>query len=64
MNSFIYLPTPREAAGTYLRIISINDVYEIVNYPYVQTVIQSLKQTAEDAVVVSCLNRALNNTGG
>lgn len=56
MTSSIYLPRPREAAETYLRIISINDIYEIENYPYVQTVIQSLKQTAEDAIVVSCLN--------
>ncbi|GEM_PF-6892194 len=55
MTNSIYLPRPREAAGTYLRIVSINDVYEIENYPYVQTAIRSLKQTTEDGVVVSCL---------
>lgn len=52
----LYLPRPRTAVGTYLRILSINDVYDIANYPYVETVIQSLKQTAEDGVVVACLS--------
>lgn len=52
----LYLPRPREAVGTYLRIISINDVYEIKNYPYIETVIQSLKQTAEDATVIASLS--------
>ncbi|MEL6461035.1 MAG: metallophosphoesterase [Cyanobacteria bacterium J06621_15] len=56
MTSYIYLPRPRDAAGTYLRIISINDIYKLENYPSVQTAIQSFKQTAEDAVVISCLN--------
>lgn len=56
INLPLYLPRPREAEGTYLRIVSINDVYDINNYPYVETVIKCLKQTAEDAVVVSCLN--------
>ncbi|MGB3508728.1 MAG: hypothetical protein WBA93_05695 [Microcoleaceae cyanobacterium] len=50
------LPRPREAEGTYLRIVSINDVYDIKNYPDVETVIQSLKQTAEDAIVVASLS--------
>ncbi len=52
----LYLPKPREAVGKYLRIISINDVYDIKNYPYVETVIQSLKETSEDAVVIACLS--------
>ena len=52
----LYLPKPTTALGTYLRIISINDVYDIINYPYVETVIQSLKQTTEDGVVISCLS--------
>ncbi|NEO71651.1 EF-hand domain-containing protein [Moorena sp. SIO3H5] len=52
----LYLPKPREAVGNYLRIISINDVYDINNYPYVETVIQSLKETSEDAVVIACLS--------
>ena len=52
----VYIPRPRTAVGTYLRILSINDVYDINNYPYVETVIQSLKQTAEDGVVVSTLS--------
>ena len=52
----LYLPKPREAVGNYLRIISINDVYDIKNYPYVETVIQSLKETSEDAVVIACLS--------
>ncbi|AFY58913.1 5'-nucleotidase/2',3'-cyclic phosphodiesterase-like hydrolase [Rivularia sp. PCC 7116] len=56
MTDSIYLPRPRAAAGTYLRIVSINDVYKIENYPFVQTIIQSLKQTSEDSIVVSCLN--------
>lgn len=51
-----YLPRPREAKGTYLRIISINDVYEIKNYPYVETIIKSLKETAEDAVVIASMS--------
>jgi 2',3'-cyclic-nucleotide 2'-phosphodiesterase (5'-nucleotidase family) len=55
-NLPVYLPRPREASGTYLRVLSINDVYEIQNYPYVETVIQSLKQGAEDAVVVASLS--------
>ena len=55
-NGQIYLPRPRTAVGSYLRIISINDVYDINNYPYVETAIQSLKQTAEDGVVVATLN--------
>ncbi|NER19429.1 MAG: bifunctional metallophosphatase/5'-nucleotidase [Symploca sp. SIO1C2] len=52
----LYLPRPREAVGTYLRIISINDVYDIKNYPYIETVIKSLKQTAEDAKIIASLN--------
>ncbi|MBI4783276.1 MAG: 5'-nucleotidase C-terminal domain-containing protein [Oscillatoriophycideae cyanobacterium NC_groundwater_1537_Pr4_S-0.65um_50_18] len=52
----LYLPRPREAVGTYLRMVSINDVYDIESYPYVETVIQNLKQTAEDAVVVASLS--------
>ena len=52
----LYLPRPREAEGTYLRIVSINDVYDIKSYPYVETVIQTLKQTAEDAVVIASLS--------
>lgn len=56
MTSSIYLPRPRDAAGTILRIVSINDIYKLENYPSVQTAIQSFKQTAEDAVVISCLN--------
>ena len=52
----LYLPKPREAVGNYLRIISINDVYDINNYPYVETVIKSLKETSEDAVVIACLS--------
>lgn len=52
----VYLPRPRTAVGTYLRILSINDVYDIINYPYVETVIQSLKETAENGVVVACLS--------
>ncbi len=52
----LYLPRPREAEGTYLRIVSINDVYEIKNYPYIETVIQGLKQTAEDAVVIASMS--------
>ncbi|NEP01353.1 MAG: bifunctional metallophosphatase/5'-nucleotidase [Symploca sp. SIO2E9] len=55
-NPRLFLPRPRTAVGTYLRIISINDVYDIKNYPYVETVIQSLKQTAEDAIVIASLN--------
>ncbi len=42
--------------GTYLRLVSINDVYDIKSYPYVETVIQALKQTAEDAVVIATLS--------
>ena len=56
MTKDLYLPKPTTAVGTYLRIISINDVYEIINYPKVETAIQSLKQTTEDGVVVSCLS--------
>ena len=52
----LYLPKPREAVDNYLRIISINDVYDINNYPYVETVIKSLKETSEDAVVIACLS--------
>ena len=52
----LYLPKPREAVENYLRIISINDVYDIKNYPYVETVIKSLKETSEDAVVIACLS--------
>ena len=50
------LPRPKQAAGTYLRIISINDIYDIKNYPYVETVIQALKKSAEDAVVIAALS--------
>ncbi len=57
MTNFpFHLPRPREAEGTYLRIVSINDVYEIKNYPYVETIIQSLKQTAENAVVIASMS--------
>ncbi|GAB4379692.1 MAG: hypothetical protein Kow00121_34320 [Elainellaceae cyanobacterium] len=50
------LPRPRSAIGAYLRIASINDVYDITSYPYVETVIQSLKQSADDAVVIATLS--------
>ena len=40
--SQLYLPKPREAVGKYLRILAINDVYDLNNYPYVETVIKSL----------------------
>ncbi len=56
MTRSLYLPRPRTAVGTYLRIVSINDVYDINNYPYVETLIQYLKQTAEDAVVISTMS--------
>ncbi|MBE9065657.1 EF-hand domain-containing protein [Leptolyngbya cf. ectocarpi LEGE 11479] len=52
----LYLPRPRNAIGPYLRIASINDVYDITSYPYVETVIQALKQTAENAVVIATLS--------
>ena len=52
----LHLPRPRSAIGPYLRIASINDVYDITSYPYVETVIQALKQTADDAVVVATLS--------
>lgn len=52
----LYLPRPRNAIGPYLRIASINDVYDITCYPYVETVIQALKHTAEDAVVIATLS--------
>lgn len=55
-NRLMYLPRPRDAVGTYLRMVSINDVYDIESYPYVETVIQHLKQTAENAVVVASLS--------
>ena len=55
-TSQLHLPKPREAVGQYLRILSVNDVYEIKNYPYVETVIQSLKETTEDGVVIACLS--------
>jgi len=51
-----YLPPPRDADGTYLRILSVNDVYEIVNYPYIGRIISELKRTSAGAVVVSSLN--------
>lgn len=51
-----YLPRPRDADGTYLRILSVNDVYEIVNYPYIGRIISELKRTSAGAVVVSSLN--------
>lgn len=55
-NPRLYLPKPREAVGKYLRILSINDVYDIENYPCLETVIQSLKETSEDAMVIACLS--------
>ena len=50
-----YLPKPIKAYETYLRIISINDVYNIENYACVETIIKSLKETAGDSVVVATL---------
>jgi 2',3'-cyclic-nucleotide 2'-phosphodiesterase (5'-nucleotidase family) len=55
-TSRFYLPRPRDAEDTYLRIVSINDVYDIKNYPYIKTIIQYLNQSSEDAVVVSSLS--------
>lgn len=51
-----YLPPPRDAVGTYLRIVSVSDVYELDNYPYIGSAIDRLKRTSEGAVVVSSLN--------
>ena len=54
--SKLYLPKPTTAVGTYLRILSINDIYDIIQYPQVATAIQSLKETTEDGVVISCMS--------
>ena len=51
-----YLPRPRDAVGPYLRILSVNDIYEISNYPYIGSIIAELKQTSAGAVVISSLN--------
>ncbi|MGF1535037.1 MAG: 5'-nucleotidase C-terminal domain-containing protein [Elainellaceae cyanobacterium] len=50
------LPSPREAVGPYLRVISVNDIYDLKNYPRLQTVIQRLKATSENAVVKTALS--------
>eukprot|EP00900_Chrysochromulina_parva_P000867 jgi/Chrpa1/10781/Chrysochromulina_OHIO_Genome00022394-RA len=49
---------PRSACGTFLRIITVNDVYKLDNYPRVATAVNAAKkaQAALDCVVISTLN--------
>jgi len=51
-------PRPRTAAGTFLRVLSINDVYKLDNYPHVTSAIRAAKAEAAalDCVVISTLN--------
>ena len=49
---------PLGANGTFLRIITINDVYKIDNYPYVASAVKMARVVAEalDCVVIATLN--------
>jgi len=52
------LPRPKSAVGPFLRVVSINDVYKLDNYPRVATAIAAAKADAKDldCVVTSHLN--------
>jgi hypothetical protein len=51
-------PRPKAAVGTFLRIITINDVYKLDNYPRVATAVESARSSMADldCVVSSHLN--------
>ena len=53
------LPPPRSAHGTFLRVLSVNDVYKLDNYPRVASAIKAAKADASDGmdcVVTSTCN--------
>ena len=52
------LPRPRTAVGTFLRMLTVNDVYKLDNYPRVATAVNTAKGEAAalDCVVTSHLN--------
>ena len=52
------LPRPRTAVGTFLRVITVNDVYKLDNYPRVATVVDVARAEAKslDCVVSAHLN--------
>lgn len=51
------LGRPPQAAGTFLRVVTVNDVYKLDNYPHVASAIQEFKaaQGREDCVCISTL---------
>jgi len=51
------LGRPPQASGTFLRVVTVNDVYKIDNYPRVKTAIQEFKkaQDVDDCVCISTL---------
>jgi len=49
------LGRPGSASGTFLRIITVNDVYKLDNYPRVATAIKEIKATSDDCVAISTL---------
>lgn len=51
-------PRPAGARGHFLRVVSINDVYKLANYPHVRGCIDALKGAAPrlGCTVVSCIN--------
>lgn len=48
-------PRPAAATGTFLRIIQINDVYELTNYPRFLSAVKHIKKTTPDCVVLPVL---------
>ena len=51
-------PRPPDAVGTFLRIVTINDVYKLENYPSFKTAVNEAREHAKhiDCVVTSHLN--------
>ena len=51
-------PRPRTAAGPFLRVVTVNDVYRLDNYPRVATAVAAAKADADglDCVVTSTCN--------
>jgi len=51
-------PRPSGAVGTFLRILTINDVYSLEHYPRFATAVKSARKSASklDCVVISTLN--------
>ena len=52
------MPRPTTAVGTFLRIVTVNDVYSLENYPRLATAVQIARESAaaHDCVVTSHLN--------